>query len=224
MTSLALQVHGGMGYIEETGVAQHYRDIRIAPIYEGTNGIQAIDLVGRKLGLRAGDAIRGLLTAIDGTAAEATATGGELAVSASRSPMPPPRCATPPSGCSPTAPSHATRWPGRRRSCAWPASWSAGWLLTRSALAATASRRRRRRPLHVGVPPPEGGDRPLLRHPAAAAGRRPRPGGHRRRRRPLRRRLLSRSVSGNTTLASSFLTQTDDCQPASTRRRPGSGR
>ncbi len=80
VTSLALQVHGGMGYIEETGVAQHYRDIRIAPIYEGTNGIQAIDLVGRKLGLRAGDAIRGLLTAIDGTAAEATASGGELAV------------------------------------------------------------------------------------------------------------------------------------------------
>jgi len=49
MTSLAVQVHGGMGYIEETGVAQHYRDIRIAPIYEGTNGIQAMDLVGRKL-------------------------------------------------------------------------------------------------------------------------------------------------------------------------------
>lgn len=47
--SLALQLHGGMGFIEETGAAQHYRDARIAPIYEGTNGIQAIDLVGRKL-------------------------------------------------------------------------------------------------------------------------------------------------------------------------------
>ena len=57
LTSLAVQVHGGMGYIEETGVAQHYRDIRIAPIYEGTNGIQAMDLVGRKLGLRGGAAI-----------------------------------------------------------------------------------------------------------------------------------------------------------------------
>ena len=54
LTSLALQVHGGMGYIEETGVAQHYRDIRIAAIYEGTNGIQAADLVGRKLGMRGG--------------------------------------------------------------------------------------------------------------------------------------------------------------------------
>ena len=60
LASLALQVHGGMGYIEETGVAQHYRDIRIAPIYEGTNGIQAIDLVGRKLGLRGGAGDPGL--------------------------------------------------------------------------------------------------------------------------------------------------------------------
>lgn len=49
VTSLAIQVHGGMGYVEETGVAQHYRDARIAPIYEGTNGIQAMDLAGRKL-------------------------------------------------------------------------------------------------------------------------------------------------------------------------------
>ena len=61
LASLAVQVHGGMGYIEETGVAQHYRDIRIAPIYEGTNGIQAIDLVGRKLGLRDGRAVRDFL-------------------------------------------------------------------------------------------------------------------------------------------------------------------
>jgi alkylation response protein AidB-like acyl-CoA dehydrogenase len=49
ITSTALQVFGGMGYVEETGVAQHLRDARIAPIYEGTNGIQAIDLVMRKL-------------------------------------------------------------------------------------------------------------------------------------------------------------------------------
>ncbi len=54
LTSLALQVHGGMGFIEETGAAQHYRDVRIAAIYEGTNGIQAADLVGRKLGVRGG--------------------------------------------------------------------------------------------------------------------------------------------------------------------------
>jgi hypothetical protein len=49
VASTGIQVHGGMGYIEETGAAQHLRDARIAPIYEGTNGIQANDLVGRKL-------------------------------------------------------------------------------------------------------------------------------------------------------------------------------
>lgn len=49
VASLGVQVHGGMGYVEETGAAQHMRDARIAAIYEGTNGIQAMDLVGRKL-------------------------------------------------------------------------------------------------------------------------------------------------------------------------------
>lgn len=49
VASTGVQIHGGMGFVEETGAAQHYRDARIAPIYEGTNGIQAIDLVGRKL-------------------------------------------------------------------------------------------------------------------------------------------------------------------------------
>lgn len=51
VSSLGVQVHGGMGYVEETGAAQFFRDARITPIYEGTNGIQAADLVGRKLGL-----------------------------------------------------------------------------------------------------------------------------------------------------------------------------
>jgi alkylation response protein AidB-like acyl-CoA dehydrogenase len=64
VTSLALQVHGGMGYIEETGAAQHYRDARISPIYEGTNGIQAADLVGRKLGLEGGAVLASLLADI----------------------------------------------------------------------------------------------------------------------------------------------------------------
>lgn len=57
MTSLGLQVHGGMGYVEETGAAQHWRDSRIAPIYEGTNGIQAADLAFRKLPLAGGDVV-----------------------------------------------------------------------------------------------------------------------------------------------------------------------
>jgi acyl-CoA dehydrogenase len=57
VASLGVQVHGGMGYIEETGAAQHFRDARIGAIYEGTNGIQAIDLVTRKLPLADGAAI-----------------------------------------------------------------------------------------------------------------------------------------------------------------------
>ena len=54
VASTGVQVHGGMGYIEETGAAQHFRDARIAQIYEGTNGIQAIDLVTRKLPIDGG--------------------------------------------------------------------------------------------------------------------------------------------------------------------------
>jgi alkylation response protein AidB-like acyl-CoA dehydrogenase len=68
VASLGIQVHGGMGYIEETGAAQHLRDARIAPIYEGTNGIQAADLVGRKLGLDDGMAFDGLIADIEAEA------------------------------------------------------------------------------------------------------------------------------------------------------------
>jgi hypothetical protein len=67
VASLGVQVHGGMGFVEETGAAQHYRDIRIAPIYEGTNGIQAADLVMRKLGLEGGAAVEALLGEIRGS-------------------------------------------------------------------------------------------------------------------------------------------------------------
>jgi hypothetical protein len=70
VASLGVQVHGGMGYVEETGAAQHYRDIRISPIYEGTNGIQAADLVGRKLGLEGGETLRRLLAEIRAEAGE----------------------------------------------------------------------------------------------------------------------------------------------------------
>lgn len=61
VAGLGVQVHGGMGFIEETGAAQHWRDARIAPIYEGTNGIQAADLVTRKLGLEAGGVVQALI-------------------------------------------------------------------------------------------------------------------------------------------------------------------
>ena len=65
ITSLAVQVHGGVGFIEETGVAQHARDARILPIYEGTNGIQSLDLIGRKLQGDQGEGIQRLLVDIE---------------------------------------------------------------------------------------------------------------------------------------------------------------
>jgi alkylation response protein AidB-like acyl-CoA dehydrogenase len=68
VASMGVQVHGGMGFIEETGAAQHYRDARIAPIYEGTNGIQAMDLAGRKLSMAGGAAVKALLADIRATA------------------------------------------------------------------------------------------------------------------------------------------------------------
>ena len=74
MSSLGIQVHGGMGYIEETGAAQLYRDARIAQIYEGTNGIQAIDLVTRKLPLSGGAAVRAYLAELWRTVAEVEAS------------------------------------------------------------------------------------------------------------------------------------------------------
>jgi alkylation response protein AidB-like acyl-CoA dehydrogenase len=64
---LGVQVHGGMGFIEETGAAQHYRDARITSIYEGTNGIQSIDLVTRKLAADGGASVWALLTELDAT-------------------------------------------------------------------------------------------------------------------------------------------------------------
>jgi alkylation response protein AidB-like acyl-CoA dehydrogenase len=69
VASMGLQIHGGMGFIEETGAAQYYRDARILPIYEGTNGIQAIDLMGRKLAIGKGRAVRELVAEIFPTAA-----------------------------------------------------------------------------------------------------------------------------------------------------------
>jgi hypothetical protein len=73
VSSLGVQVHGGMGFIEETGAARLYRDARIAPIYEGTNGIQAIDLVTRKLPLSDGAHVRGFIAELREIAAKASA-------------------------------------------------------------------------------------------------------------------------------------------------------
>jgi hypothetical protein len=81
VASTGIQVHGGMGYIEETGAAQYLRDARIAPIYEGTNGIQASDLVGRKLSRDRGEAAAALILEMRATLANLRqAPSGDLAV------------------------------------------------------------------------------------------------------------------------------------------------
>jgi 3-(methylthio)propanoyl-CoA dehydrogenase len=79
VTSLAIQVYGGMGYIEESGVPQHFRDARITTIYEGTNGIQAMDLVGRKLPMRGGGVMADFLAGVDALDERLAAAGDELA-------------------------------------------------------------------------------------------------------------------------------------------------
>ena len=73
LTSLGVQVHGGMGFVEETGAAQYFRDVRITSIYEGTNGIQAADLVSRKLGRDGGAAMEAVLQDVRATTVELSA-------------------------------------------------------------------------------------------------------------------------------------------------------
>ena len=80
VASLGVQVFGGMGFIEESGAPQFYRDARIAPIYEGTNGIQALDLVMRKLPMKDGAIIDAYLAEIAALAAELEGAGGSLPV------------------------------------------------------------------------------------------------------------------------------------------------
>jgi len=77
LADTGIQIHGGMGYVEETGAAQYLRDVRIAPIYEGTNGIQAIDLVGRKLLRDEGAAMHALIADMRGTADGSAAGANE---------------------------------------------------------------------------------------------------------------------------------------------------
>jgi len=79
VASDGVQVHGGMGYIEETGAAQHLRDARITPIYEGTNGIQALDLVTRKISLRGGETMAKLIGEMRETASALGADADQLA-------------------------------------------------------------------------------------------------------------------------------------------------
>jgi len=78
VTSLAIQVYGGMGYMEESGVPQHFRDARITSIYEGTNGIQAMDLVSRKLPMRMGGVMDDFLTEVDALVVRLDGDGPEF--------------------------------------------------------------------------------------------------------------------------------------------------
>ena len=80
VASLGVQVHGGMGFMNETLAAQLYRDARILPIYEGTNGIQAIDLAGRKLSMEDGEAMDTMIADIEITAREARETNDPMLV------------------------------------------------------------------------------------------------------------------------------------------------
>ncbi len=77
VASTGLQVHGGMGFVEETGAAQHYRDARIAPIYEGTNGIQAADLVGRKIIRDQGETLKQLISDVRKTLGDLAEAPGD---------------------------------------------------------------------------------------------------------------------------------------------------
>ena len=141
VASQGVQIHGGMGFIEETGAAQHYRDARIAPIYEGTNGIQAIDLIGRKLALGEGQAIGDLMDDIRDTIDALNAAGDPAFGTLAK------RLET---GLD--AASAATAWLIERRARAMPDALSGataylkllgdvvgGWMLAKSGLAASAA-------------------------------------------------------------------------------------
>jgi hypothetical protein len=80
LTSIGVQVHGGMGYVEETGAAQYLRDARILTIYEGTTGIQAGDLVGRKILRDAGAALLAMLGEMDATVTACKKSGADLVI------------------------------------------------------------------------------------------------------------------------------------------------
>ncbi|WP_205481841.1 acyl-CoA dehydrogenase [Sphingomonas arenae] len=125
VASLGIQVHGGMGYVEETGAAQHLRDARIAPIYEGTNGIQAADLVGRKLGLDGGLAFDSLIADIRAEAEappiEALADAVEIAAATLRNA------------------DHDDRLAGSYPFLTMCSVLTAGWLMERQANAATGT-------------------------------------------------------------------------------------
>ena len=181
VTSIGIQVHGGMGYIEETGVAQYYRDAKITQIYEGTNGIQAMDLVGRKLPMRQGGVIADHVGRDAGHRRRAGRGRRRAGPDPRRARRPPSTRWTPRTrGSSSRAsadPSRRSRWPRRTSGCS-PPWWLAGsWPAPRWPPRRSATRGRR-------LPRGEDRDRPLLRAERAARGPRPAPARPRRQGRP----------------------------------------
>ncbi len=151
VASLGVQVHGGMGFIEETGAAQHYRDARIAAIYEGTNGIQAIDLVTRKLPLQGGRTVALYLDELRRTVKDVQATNDSAfgATGARLSELA-------------DAVGRATQWllaqngsdaalAGATPFLRMFGSLAGGCMLAEQALVARAAKRRRRRPHRAGA-------------------------------------------------------------------------
>jgi alkylation response protein AidB-like acyl-CoA dehydrogenase len=137
VTSLAIQIYGGMGFIEESGVPQHFRDARIMPIYEGTNGIQAIDLVARKLPLEGGGVVGEFLSQIAMLDPSLIRAGEEL--SGIRSNLA--EALTTLADTTNWMLRHGSKDPGAALSGATPylrmfSLVTAGWLMARSALAA----------------------------------------------------------------------------------------
>ena len=182
LTSLALQIHGGMGFIEETGAAQHYRDVRIAAIYEGTNGIQAADLIGRKLPVRDGASVLEFIASMRELDSELATAGEEFAsiraqLNAQLDTLEQATAYMLRTGASDPNSALSGSTPYLR-------IWGlvvGGWLMAKSALAARDLERRRHRRGAAAAGP-------VLRRAAAAAGRRPRRRGHRGLARPVRAR------------------------------------
>ena len=127
VASLGVQIHGGMGFIEETGAAQHYRDARITPIYEGTNGIQSIDLVTRKLAANGGKSVGSCSTSSRRSSNRSRPrTIRRSARRAQNCAMRSLRSIAPAAGCSSASPRHRTKpWPAPRLICGCSARRSA---------------------------------------------------------------------------------------------------
>ena len=130
VTRDGVQVHGGMGFIEETGAAQHYRDAKILTIYEGTTAIQANDLVGRKTVRDGGAVAKGIIAQVRATEAQLAGAGGAdfEAIAAPAGRRAARRWKRWSSSWSPTSsPTSRACSPAACRTCGWPAScWAAG--------------------------------------------------------------------------------------------------